>query len=61
LLVWLVSFRRRHTREQMARLRARELPEQPAFWRPGTDGPTEPGEGDSPGRIDTTDGYSDGR
>ncbi|MEJ2539315.1 MAG: hypothetical protein P8188_05005 [Gemmatimonadota bacterium] len=32
LLVGLVSFRRRHDRERMARLRARELPEEPAWW-----------------------------
>lgn len=32
LLLWVVSFRRRYDRERMARLRARELPEEPAWW-----------------------------
>ena len=64
LLVGLVSFRRRHARDQMARLRARELPEEPAFWRPEAgDGPsgTGPEENASPGGIDTKDGHADGR
>jgi hypothetical protein len=64
LLVGLVSFRRRHARDQMARLRARELPEEPAFWRPGEgygSGEVGPGENASSGGIDTKDGDGDGR
>ncbi|MDT8340712.1 MAG: hypothetical protein RQ751_04300 [Longimicrobiales bacterium] len=39
LLAVTVVFRRRHQRERMARLRARELPETPAWWTPDPDGP----------------------
>jgi hypothetical protein len=38
LLLWLVSFRRRYDRERMARLRANELPEEPAWWDGGDAG-----------------------
>lgn len=42
LLLGLVSFRRRYDRERMARLRARELPEEPAWWDGrGSDGSNE--------------------
>ena len=34
LLVATAYWRRRHNKERMARLRARELPEEPAFWDP---------------------------
>lgn len=39
LLVGTAWFRRRHNRDRMARLRAREIPEAPAFWEPGQEGP----------------------
>ena len=64
LLVGMFSFRRRYARDQMARLRARELPEEPAFWQPVAEGDTsesEPEERRSAGRIDTRDGHADGR
>jgi hypothetical protein len=32
VVLGLVSFRRRYDKERMARLRARELPEEPAWW-----------------------------
>jgi hypothetical protein len=55
LLVGLVSFRRRYDRERMARLRARELPEEPAWWDGGWSGgasepPGEPGAASQPGK-----------
>ena len=40
LLAGTVLLRKRHNRERMARLRARELPEAPAFWdRPDSNAP----------------------
>ncbi|HSG48369.1 MAG TPA: hypothetical protein VLA43_11185 [Longimicrobiales bacterium] len=35
LLALTALLRRRHNRERMARLRAREIPETPAYWAPG--------------------------
>lgn len=49
LLLGLVSFRRRYDKERMARLRARELPEKPAWW--DGSGLEEPPPGGTPSRA----------
>lgn len=57
LLVAMVTLRRRHNRERMARLRAREIPDAPAFWSAGgapREGGREPSPGDPTGAEDGT-------
>ena len=38
MLLWMVRVRQRFNREKLARLRARELPDDPAFWMRAEDG-----------------------
>ena len=47
VLLFMVRGRQVHNREKLARLRAGEIPDDPAFWRvaSGEDGPVEPPEG----------------
>jgi hypothetical protein len=50
VLLFMVRGRQRRNREKLARLRAGELPDTPAFWRedfepPGAEGPVAPGPG----------------
>lgn len=60
LLVAMVTLRRRYNREKMARLRAREIPDAPAYWSPPAQGTGEdgrPGRGDpGPGAGGTSNG-----
>ena len=42
VLLWLVAVRRRRNREKLARLRATEPPDDPAYWLDPGDGPAPP-------------------
>lgn len=54
LLAATALLRRRHNRERMARLRAREIPEAPAWWNAAPELPDLPGPPDGTSRSETS-------